>query len=304
MRLYDVVAAALGAPEEHKIPVIVADNIARQIDGLEEDRTWSAEEFGSVAPPFPQYFVEAITEVRLPGEPARLVRRGALISTIWGAESDRPATPQLHVPGTRWIVALDGFIQRQTASGEPGSLGGWSPLQTYGATAWLRLDERGHLMEDMESIQVTPHREMDAHVRAGRMQLLPPGGVAHHVPYAMMAVAAMRRRVPVEQFTPQRAARRRIRRELGREGTSYYVLMVRPTAPGRFRDVGSAEQSIHVDRRAHVVRGHFRYYSPERPLFGRPGAHGAIWIDQHERGVAAQGRVNKDYYVVGENDED
>ena len=50
-----------------------------------------------------------------------------------------------------------------------------------------------------------------------------------------------------------------------------------------------------TDRREHVVRGHFRYYSEEKPLFGHYS--GNVWIPEHTRGDEEKGRVEKSYRV-------
>lgn len=50
-------------------------------------------------------------------------------------------------------------------------------------------------------------------------------------------------------------------------------------------------------RALHLCRGHFATYAEDRPMFGRPGAHGSFWIPQHVRGSADQGIVVSDYNV-------
>ncbi len=47
--------------------------------------------------------------------------------------------------------------------------------------------------------------------------------------------------------------------------------------------------------RLHFCRGHFRYYTKEKPLFGR--LVGRFWIQPHVRGDKKKGVVAKDYDV-------
>lgn len=48
-------------------------------------------------------------------------------------------------------------------------------------------------------------------------------------------------------------------------------------------------------KRLHIVRGHIRHYTAERPAFGN--YVGNMWIHPHMRGDAALGRINHEYHV-------
>jgi hypothetical protein len=56
---------------------------------------------------------------------------------------------------------------------------------------------------------------------------------------------------------------------------------------------GTGEEA---QRALHIVRGHFKTFSPERPLFGRLA--GTYWWDSQVRGDAKYGLVVKEYEVV------
>lgn len=50
----------------------------------------------------------------------------------------------------------------------------------------------------------------------------------------------------------------------------------------------------------HHVRGHFRYVTKERPLFGNfnsPKCWGEFWVPEHWKGDEKNGRVVQDYVV-------
>lgn len=71
----------------------------------------------------------------------------------------------------------------------------------------------------------------------------------------------------------------------------YTTLRVRPMGGGS-HDGGDGQ----IDKALHIVRGHFKTYTPERPLFGR--LTGTYWWDSAVRGDASHGVVVKDYEVV------
>lgn len=48
-------------------------------------------------------------------------------------------------------------------------------------------------------------------------------------------------------------------------------------------------------QRLHIVRGHIKHYTAERPLFGK--LTGNYWWHQQMRGDAALGRINHEYHV-------
>jgi len=49
----------------------------------------------------------------------------------------------------------------------------------------------------------------------------------------------------------------------------------------------------------HHRRGHWAYYSPDKPLFGRAGSHGWYWRPYMEVGDKAHGEIVQDYTVRG-----
>jgi hypothetical protein len=49
-------------------------------------------------------------------------------------------------------------------------------------------------------------------------------------------------------------------------------------------------------KRLHIVRGHIKHFTPERPLFGK--LTGNYWWHQQMRGNADLGRINHEYHVT------
>jgi len=76
---------------------------------------------------------------------------------------------------------------------------------------------------------------------------------------------------------------------------SYHVVEIAPfrDRPEKWIQAGDSEE---LNRRAHLCRGHYRVYLPERPLFGKYS--GVFWINAHGRGDVSNGLIDKEYKVV------
>lgn len=90
----------------------------------------------------------------------------------------------------------------------------------------------------------------------------------------------------------------RVMQEYGKPLLSYKTLWV--DCFNSLKSSGGSEmpeRDFH-DARRHLVAGHFKHYSEDRPLFGRPGNNGWFWHDAHVRGNANRGIVVKDYAIA------
>lgn len=277
MRLFDRLRAQLSEEDLPEMPVIVADAIARQIDELpvEPGVVYPAESYGVVAPPFANFYVEAITEVY-----GLRVERGAKVIS-----SQEERYVRRYSDTAKWMMSVfpDMFID-----------GEYVPI--YGV-ALVPIAEDGTIDCDMEKIQAAFTKEVvkalpDEEIRRHALQ------TTEFLPIVLKAIGAMHRRVEAEHVVPSRQQRRQHERKHG-EGkplTDYWVLKVDSGRPLRtINDVGVAATRRHFTPREHEVRGHFRYYSDERPLFGR--VTGMIWVPAHKRGSDAIGAIRKDYEI-------
>ncbi|NJO83527.1 MAG: hypothetical protein HC828_12390 [Blastochloris sp.] len=295
IRLYDRVQAAWGIGE---MPVIVADEIARQIDALPDDPNWTppASDYGVVAPPFKRWFVEATT---LPGAGFSLVQRGCLCYEVRRSDTalmekliSRPHR-KVMPPATHWIIAVWGYF--------------WAAdqriLRTFSGPMFVHLDKEGYILDDlariyMEALGNTPLVFAPPEVAEGLhlgFDPLPQAMLANFGPFNFKALAALHQRCPVDHVKPSSAQRRRAQKREQLALHDYYVLKVKPARTqtlSDFRRIGEPEKAV---RREHIVRGHFRYYTEERPLFGR--VSGAVWVPEHERGDDQVGAIRKDYEV-------
>ncbi|MBM7846255.1 hypothetical protein [Herpetosiphon giganteus] len=271
MRLYDRLRWKIGLPT---VPVIDASSIADAIDALPVDVPgYPSASYGVVAPPFTSFFVEATTVV----EPDNIMaQRGVLFRAT--TDKIHPATPDR----TRWTMTLEAFMHVK-GNGTYG----------YHGLAVIFLDREGKIINNMlKGVLLLPNPTQYAKIGQSRV----PGAALHCV-YSLKAINAMHLSCPAEHVSPTDEERRHYQRKASAsaEPSAYYLLKVRPRAKGGFEAIGHGQAE--EPRRAHVVRGHFKYYDPERPMFGQAGKHGMIWIPDHSRGDAERGSIEKGYQV-------
>jgi hypothetical protein len=80
-----------------------------------------------------------------------------------------------------------------------------------------------------------------------------------------------------------------------RQVESYWVLDI-PGSP-RYWERSPSDGLSGIQHRLHVVRGHFRHYTEDRPHVS--GWVGPMWISSHARGNAELGFADKDYSMSG-----
>lgn len=280
-RLYDRARPHAGLGE---MPVIVADEIAAQIDAMpdtsahrEDEYSWPAADYGVVAPPFAAFFVEATTAID-----GATVQRGMVVyDRTAQIRADGPVKGERVPSGTRWYLHCYPFLYSRLAGG----------LEDYGSPAvLLHLDDGGRLLDDPDALQVISVAPWPAAKLRDAAY-----AAASIVPMALKAIGALHRRAPVEHVTPDPARQRQAQRRGEVERHSYYVLKVRPHAPASPADFASIGAPARATPREHVVRGHFKIYTEEKPLFRR--TVGTFWVPEHQRGDDAIGKITKDYEV-------
>ena len=88
--------------------------------------------------------------------------------------------------------------------------------------------------------------------------------------------------------------KRRSKGKNKRQVESYHVLNI-PGSP-RYWERSSSDGLSGIQHRLHVVRGHFRNYTEDRPHVS--GWVGPMWISSHARGNADLGFADKDYSLT------
>ena len=314
LRLFDRVQALLRMPN---MPVIAADMIAEQIDQLESDETPPAASYGVVAPPFARFFVEALTrpdaDATVPGyehmppiPKGTVFIRGMACYVVTPTNEQQLMTREHYAVmpgGTRWAIAMWGY---QWLS--------WRrQFGYYTSPLFIHLDNEGRWLDDPEyiygeplgtfggiSVVLGPPDALSTEFFG--IEPLPQHVMGNYLPFTLRALAAMHRRCPVDRVLPSGARRREAKREKVEKVHDFFVLKVKPTPAGERPTLASIGQPEHDGQRAHSVRGHFRHYHPDRPMFGRR-IEGAtigrtIWVPEHKRGDDSYGEITKDYEVI------
>lgn len=253
--LLDRVLAMSGGSDLPEITAIDGSHIADQIDAMPDDAPqFQAGDYECVAPPFSTFFIEATKRVG-----GIWYQRGLMFDT--GRVGEQPSslnwTEHRQVDGAFWFMEATAFLwsQERGIVGAPGF-------------AALYLDRNGWLLEDMTKIAI---------MTSGRLQALALGSaplpvIAKNLPFALMTLRAMHRKAPIERVRPTRQQRRAARRD-GHERplVDHYVIRVDPRRPRRVADIGTppAEGEVRSRRAPDFVREHYKYYHPDRPLFGK-----------------------------------
>lgn len=102
------------------------------------------------------------------------------------------------------------------------------------------------------------------------------------------------RNVDTDVHVPPEALSKKHRRKHGTPLVTYRTLRIRPM--GVRQPTGTTPDTDHLDLALHIVRGHFKTYTADRPLLGRHV--GTYWWSQGLRGAKEHGVVIKDYEVA------
>jgi len=310
MRIYDILRTV--DPSFPSATAFIADQIAIKIDGEEaQDFTnWPPSAYGNIAPPYPAFFVEARTVLKtagivellvppsvrlLPGyQGARLEGAGEEM-TVDRALYFEDVTEQPRIKAqeylfgdpqpaaTCWVLALFGFMRVDNGD-----------ISLFPGHAYLHIGADGRLLDDTAGIHMVEYPDD---------QLIPGADynpmtqLASFVPFGLFAIKALHDRCEVELVTPSRQVRRRMERKEGITPQRYYILKVNTPTPQR-RYAKPPEMKPEAEKpgvRRHDVRGHFHFYTKQKPLFGRIA--GAVWIPPHQRGKEEVGAIKKDYLI-------
>lgn len=74
----------------------------------------------------------------------------------------------------------------------------------------------------------------------------------------------------------------------------YKTLNIHPNLSG---NSGAGSKESDIELRQHIRRGHWRLYTPQRPMFGRQGLHGLFWIEDTVVNPENEYKVEKEYKV-------
>lgn len=284
-----------------QLPVIVADNVANWY-AESPLRTWTAEAFPNVAPPFQGFVVEyGCPPVLLATDP-----HTNQPCTILAA--DNPILQSGYLVLSAEKTTIVAMLQEAGVHQAPAeSL--WEKLQETGRwsrvkwvldiSQWIALKQDGVAFPTglIAAVGVTEEGE-----NLGGLVL--PGWFADASPdlylpefYPLWLTLSFMHCKNVEQVdvTVEHAPTPKWLRRKKLPSLTYRMLNVgamRREAAGA--GSGTAEDSLR--RALHICRGHFAKYTDDKPLFGK--YVGQFWRPAHVRGDVTQGAVVKDYAVT------
>lgn len=296
IRLYDILRSV--DPSFPSMHAFICDDIANDLDGKDSPDlvNYPPEAYGRIAPPFPVFFVECATKALLSDYGIPLgnladrqisVQRGILVRDC---TNDIQVLANKHMRagyskpvGTRWVLTFHGYTRFDQGD-----------IELFNGQAFMHLDREGRILDDTAAIEMVEYPDsMQFHGAA----YLPMPILASYLPFVLFTMKALHDRCSVEYVKPSRQVRRHAERTEGITLHEHYILRIKtPTLQRRYP---STPRPTDVPKRAirdHTVRSHFRFYTEEKPLFGR--ISGAVWIPQHTRGSKEVGSIEKDYRIV------
>lgn len=269
MRLFDRLVDHGGIFSDSQLDTMrfIADDVAAAIDALPTNNTPAANDYGVLAPPFNEFWIES----RSTAPTGLVIERGMYFNLSKIKSAEKPI-------GTRWQLFGTCY---------------WYESQMIGVgtgCVLINIGDDGVLLDDPEHQPIT-EPFLDAPRGTVAMDA---SHAARFTPVCLKAISLLHARTDIDHITPNRQQQRKRAREGSRPLADHYFLRVGPNASSTFRDVAPvAADSRKSKNRQHTVRGHFRYYSPDAPLFGHTS--GMVWIPDHDRGSGND--VSKTYVI-------
>jgi hypothetical protein len=265
------------------LPVIVADNVADYYFSGTDQEIWDlGTDFANMAPPFPLFWVEhklpSLIRSRVHGDSDLSIlgprgRMGVLVAGL-DPEQVRVADGEL-LPGTRWVLSLEVFIEYGFQPGE---------VQGPHGTIFLCLDADGRLLGKswMQGYHDPETNDLVVAFIA----------YTHPTLLAISFMHCKNVRV-VDEQVPPKLAKRYAERHAGLRPTNYKTIVIEPMKAVLRR----TQQEHGVGHRAalHICRGHFKDYRAGAGLFGK--YHGTFWWDQAVHGTKSQTPPAREYAV-------
>jgi hypothetical protein len=296
--------------------VLVADNVTEYYYAVSDREVWELEDFPNVAPPFSTFFIET-------RRPTCIRSEGVILD--WN-QCRNPGHPKTATRPTRWgawITVLDRRAARLMDDGSDELVAAGAGKWVIGVTLWL---DTGLVADSLGEPIWTWTFVVGAnglmvrnpkHPSGAGFSSIPLGWVADSLYAATRIFDATPEALASELFgylkplflalcflhcknvkqvvhtPPPKLVKARAKR--GRAPLcTYRVLDIQPMRKVLVREGGG--ESGEAGRRAfHIVRGHFKSYTAEKPLLGH--SVGTWWWPMHVAGSKRQGVVVKDYTV-------
>jgi hypothetical protein len=256
--------------QDPNLTVIQIDNVADYYYQSDQEYWDLRKDFPNLAPPFSQFWVEHHIPARIQslekgvtnvGNMIQHGRLGALVTSL------DPAlfTPRGGVlPGTRWLVAFDLFLDYGRLAPVQGASG-------PNGTVFLMLDEHGGVLDT--PLMFSLANKSEERIMQCMMVWLHPTYLAISFLHCKNVTTSM-------ESMPAPLAKKFRAKHPGVQPTRYRTLVIEPLkailrTQGKSGEVGLAKAM-------HICRGHFRDYRQGPGLFGK--YHQLVWTPQTLRG--------------------
>lgn len=275
-----------------RIPVVVADNVAEYFYAEKVDNWNPMRDLPNLAPPFENFFVEAILRDPRGGgavvqaalwvvsvDLSDTVKCAELKATFCDAQSDAELGMKEHInrveaAGARWHIMSHLFA---AVGGAPSDIKhiciGFQGVMPDGSFALSGTGENGALL-------IAPSETL-----AGLVGIQSPLSLA----VCFMHCQNVRR---VENLPSSKTVKRLV--NAGQPVVRFTTLVIDPMKEVLRREGHSEE--VGLAKALHICRGHFAHYTEERKLFGKYAK--TVWVRQHRRGTLEKGAVVKKYVVA------
>jgi|SRR5450759_836571 len=266
-------------------PIILADNVTEYLYGIEALQTnskWDLRDLPVVVPPFRGVFVETASPKQFENPDIR--GWGALFSRL--DEVEAIEAREIGPAAVKWIVEMSLVYDDRGL------------LRTYPALWEFYLDREGRLLRDdsgdiLYETATLVEPELAGTVDGNeRWEALKDSVMTLVLPFFYAFAFCHCRNVELQVQEPSRQVRRQAERK-GLTLLDYRLLEIEPMKKA-LQDEGRINKA--GPRKAlHLVRGHFKSYTEDAPLFGQ---HiGTWWWEGSIRGSLAKGNIKKDYHV-------
>lgn len=309
MRLYDLIRAKGRTPPFfgkdaikpnpgvlERAVVITVDDVARYFfEGTDQEQWDAGLDFPNLAPPFETFFMESRAPDKIVSEEhgempwgARPAQWGVLFTGIEIPESDKPHMMEAFRPA-KWVLTGLTYIK------EANKQHPWGPVTVV--HLFVKSDGSPIVKEDgtalfLSGISVKNNSKLSSSPIFGHLM----GVSGAWVNPMYMAITFMHsKQSTLQPVEPIDKLSKKFNKKNGVPLTKYHILDVAPIR--RILKEEGNDQEVGSKKALHVCRGHFKTFTPERPLMGKHV--GTYWWPPMWRG-RGQGKVNKDYNVKAE----
>lgn len=270
-------------------PVIEASSACRLYWDHPQD-VWEAKDFPSVAPPFPEFFVEAGHPGTITVGSGHEIQLAKWVPKRWGflfrAEESKSG---VKFPDANYKTMKADFvdIERKWDTIIYLVFTQGNSLCFYPVISFMPVAESGSIVKWPTMFGGGQNVDANEREQIGSLvsSLLKP------ILFALCFVHC--KNVTLQPNQPDRTINNERRKAGLKPFVRYHMINIEP-----MKKVLKTEGNSEVDglkRALHICRGHFSTYSEEKPLFGRIA--GTFWIPSHVRGSIKEGVVVSDYNV-------